>query len=399
MARGPLCFRTSGDSLESMTDEKPHSPKSRPGLVALGGDRTLRVIREALVVLCLSCLLGLAFNSANPIGIRWSEPSAAKVVENPASPVLAHSTPPTPVQPATAKASLSPAPSTAAIVPPAAQLPTIPPPPQYVPPTPAHWLEVKPLHLKGELVLLDARSKAAYDAGHIPGSISLPEPASHEEIAAFRQRYPTNTHLVAYCSSTSCSLSFKLAHRLAREGGYGFVQYMTGGYFEWLREESLATASSTKAPAAAIAANGTATPAVPANQVAPVLPQVMPTPSDVKSDFALPITLAQARPLLKLQQLILLDARDLEDYRAGHVSGALSLPADSRDEAIRALLGNHARKARLVAYCGSMGCEQGFQLASRLIRDFDFVNAQFLLEGYAEWQLAEKSTPHGEASR
>ncbi len=279
------------------------------------------------------------------------------------------------------------------------QLPSIPAPPQYVPPTPTHWLEVKPLHLQGEVVLLDARSKAAYDAGHIPGAVSLPEPASHEEIAAFRQRYPTNTHLVAYCSSTSCSLSFKLAHRLAREGGYGFVQYMTGGYFEWLREESLVAASSGKAPTVADAKNVTATPAVPANQVAPLLPQVMPTPSEIKSDFALPITLAQARPLLRLQQLILLDARDPEDYKAGHIPGALSLPVDARDEAIRALLGNHSRKARLVAYCGSMGCEQGFQLASRLIRDFDFVNAQFLLEGYAEWDLAEKSAPLGGASR
>jgi len=70
---------------------------------------------------------------------------------------------------------------------------------------------------------------AAYEAGHIPGAILLPQSSTDDEIRAFRDKYPTNTHLVVYCSSTSCSLSFKLAFKLANEFGYSNVEYMTGG--------------------------------------------------------------------------------------------------------------------------------------------------------------------------
>jgi rhodanese-related sulfurtransferase len=84
----------------------------------------------------------------------------------------------------------------------------------------------------GQAVLVDVRAKPMYDAGHIPGAISLPETSSPEEFTAFLNQYPTNT-LILYCSSTSCSQSARVAGRLVTQFQRPSVKYMTGGYMEY----------------------------------------------------------------------------------------------------------------------------------------------------------------------
>jgi len=45
------------------------------------------------------------------------------------------------------------------------------------------------LHV-GQVVLVDARPLARYQAGHIPGAISLPETSTAQELAAFKAQTP-----------------------------------------------------------------------------------------------------------------------------------------------------------------------------------------------------------------
>jgi len=339
---------------------------------------------QAVLVVGVSCGLGLAYNAASPVGIRWSEasrtaevPSVAKVpVVAPTSAAPAIATPAIPAPPVPVVGTSAPAAS------PLAGIPS-----QYVPPTGATWAEIKPHYLKGEVVLVDARPRSTFEAGHIPGAISLPEPPSADELAAFTSRYATNSHLVVYCSSTSCSLSFKLAHRLAKDSGYGFVQYMTGGYLEWQRDEALGNGT-----AVAGAINRPAVREMQAQTVPPVTPPIAAAPNDVKLDNALPILWAQAKPLVGAGQALLLDARPKPAFDAGHIPGALWLPADADAEIIRQVIGDRPRATRVVTYCGAMGCPEAFQLASRLVREFDRPNTQFMLEGFAEWRKAEQSS-------
>lgn len=99
------------------------------------------------------------------------------------------------------------------------------------------WAQTKPLAAEGKAVLIDARPKAIYDAGHIPGAISLPEGSPPEEFAALQKKYKPDDHLVVYCASTSCSVSKRVADKITQEYGFTNVSFMTGGYQEWQQAE------------------------------------------------------------------------------------------------------------------------------------------------------------------
>jgi rhodanese-related sulfurtransferase len=69
--------------------------------------------------------------------------------------------------------------------------------------------------------LVDARSRTAYDRGHLPGAVSAHDPLP-------------NGPLVAYCWSPGCNGATKLAARLFDEGRD--VKEMIGGFEYWVRE-------------------------------------------------------------------------------------------------------------------------------------------------------------------
>ena len=82
-----------------------------------------------------------------------------------------------------------------------------------------------------DFVLIDARSHALYDQGHLPGAVSLP----HAKIVAGKlARYPAGTLFVTYCAGPHCNGAARAAVRLARLGRP--VKIMAGGITGWLDE-------------------------------------------------------------------------------------------------------------------------------------------------------------------
>jgi rhodanese-related sulfurtransferase len=81
---------------------------------------------------------------------------------------------------------------------------------------------------EADFVLLDSRSRASYDAGHLPGAVHLPE-ISAETVAEL----PAGL-VVAYCWGPSCNGACKAALRLAQLGRP--VKEMLGGFEYWARE-------------------------------------------------------------------------------------------------------------------------------------------------------------------
>ena len=80
-------------------------------------------------------------------------------------------------------------------------------------------------------VLVDSRSREAWDQGHIPDAIHLPT----KEIAArAAERIPAGTAVVTYCWGPGCNGATKAALEFARLG-YP-VREMIGGYEYWVRE-------------------------------------------------------------------------------------------------------------------------------------------------------------------
>ncbi|WP_374520906.1 rhodanese-like domain-containing protein [Undibacterium squillarum] len=82
-----------------------------------------------------------------------------------------------------------------------------------------------------DFVLLDVRSHALYDAGHLPGAISLP----HKKIiAGTMKKFPEGSLFVVYCAGPHCNGAIRAAIRLAELGLP--VKTMPGGITGWLDE-------------------------------------------------------------------------------------------------------------------------------------------------------------------
>ncbi len=82
-----------------------------------------------------------------------------------------------------------------------------------------------------DFVLLDVRSHALYDAGHIPGAVSLP----HAKIIESKMAaYAPGTLFVVYCAGPHCNGAHRGAVRLARLGRP--VKLLIGGVTGWLDE-------------------------------------------------------------------------------------------------------------------------------------------------------------------
>ncbi|GGC63612.1 rhodanese-like domain-containing protein [Undibacterium terreum] len=82
-----------------------------------------------------------------------------------------------------------------------------------------------------DFVLLDVRSTAMYEKGHINGAVSLP----HGKIIASKlAHYPADTLFVTYCAGPHCNGAMRGAIRLAKLGRP--VKTMPGGVTGWLDE-------------------------------------------------------------------------------------------------------------------------------------------------------------------
>lgn len=197
-----------------------------------------QLVLQCALILAAAVVLGVGYNGLTPLRVQAIASSAS----SPATP----STPTNlPVKPATVRTGthnetisltleLPPAPTPAIVSP----SPT--PAPAPIAPAPAalnipslKWPEVKAQLEAGKIVLLDARLKANFDIGHIPGAVLLPATSTAEELRAFAEKYPKTTAFVTYCGSESCHMSHALAESLIKICGFTNVSNMPGGYVEY----------------------------------------------------------------------------------------------------------------------------------------------------------------------
>jgi rhodanese-related sulfurtransferase/DNA-binding transcriptional ArsR family regulator len=81
-------------------------------------------------------------------------------------------------------------------------------------------------------------------------------------------------------------------------------------------------------------------------------------------------------------EVVILDVRPADEFAAGHIPGALSVPVDQLDAALSRL----PKRARIVAYCRGPYCVLAPQAVQRLLaKGF---TARRLVDGMPEWRLA-----------
>ena len=82
-----------------------------------------------------------------------------------------------------------------------------------------------------DVVVIDARSKEAYEVEHIPGAISIPHRTMSEETTNTLDK---NKVYVTYCDGIGCNASTKGAVNMARLGFN--VKELLGGLDWWIRD-------------------------------------------------------------------------------------------------------------------------------------------------------------------
>jgi len=84
---------------------------------------------------------------------------------------------------------------------------------------------------EADFVLLDVRSPALFQAGHVPGAHNLPH---GKIVASALTRFAEDVAFVVYCAGPHCNGAHRGAIRLARLGRA--VKLMIGGVTGWIDE-------------------------------------------------------------------------------------------------------------------------------------------------------------------
>jgi rhodanese-related sulfurtransferase/predicted transcriptional regulator len=90
---------------------------------------------------------------------------------------------------------------------------------------------------------------------------------------------------------------------------------------------------------------------------------------------------------LRRHDVVLVDVRPAEEFDAGHIHGALSIPLDELDERLAELPAG----SEIVAYCRGAFCAYAHEAVRRLRAEGR--SARRLEGGWPEWQLAEQAEP------
>jgi rhodanese-related sulfurtransferase len=96
-----------------------------------------------------------------------------------------------------------------------------------------HWDEALAMWKGKQALFCDARSKAEYDQGHIPGAIPLPLGEFDKYYALYRHQLKHAKYIVTYCHGAGCQLSNKVAQKLVNDKKFTNVGSFFGGWPMW----------------------------------------------------------------------------------------------------------------------------------------------------------------------
>jgi rhodanese-related sulfurtransferase/DNA-binding transcriptional ArsR family regulator len=103
-----------------------------------------------------------------------------------------------------------------------------------------------------------------------------------------------------------------------------------------------------------------------------------------------PVSRAELAERARQGHVVILDVRPVEEFAAGHIPGALSVPLAGLDNALARI----PRRAEIVAYCRGPYCVLAPQAVERL-RSKGY-KARRLADGMPEWRLAGLPVAAGE---
>jgi rhodanese-related sulfurtransferase len=294
-----------------------------------------QVQRRAAVLLLLALCLGVVSSVYSPLGVRSADAQERAANHHHGSGVFNHSREAGVTEKEAGDASI-------AKIAPAGK------------PRPTTWREAGRLLQSGKAVLVDVRPRHLFQAGHVPGAVSLPYTSKAADLARFAVEQGRETPLILYCGSATCSLAERFGAKLLSEAGFASVAYVPGGYAEYVQTE-----------------HGRASGRF-----------------EEESENPAPLNWNAAQALLSQSGGVLVDARTSARFYAGQITGAVSLPLESGSEQFIRFQQDYDRSAPVIVYCESRGCPISRKLAYVLAKEYGFERVYHLETGFKEWRIA-----------
>ena len=99
------------------------------------------------------------------------------------------------------------------------------------------------------------------------------------------------------------------------------------------------------------------------------------------------IELEEAKRLYDSGTALILDARTEEEFRSGHIEGALHICCEDFDEENKTVLDDVPFDRPLITYCGGSDCMSSVYLAD-LLADLGYERIYVFFGGWTEWKSA-----------
>ena len=111
------------------------------------------------------------------------------------------------------------------------------------------------------------------------------------------------------------------------------------------------------------------------------------------------IELGEAWALCNEGKVVFVDARSPEEFRAGHIPGALLLTLDDFEETVASWRNLIPSETLLIAYCSGEGCDSSREVAALLVEE-GYARVKVFFGGWEHWKGAgypvEKGSSKGE---
>ncbi|MDK2822919.1 MAG: hypothetical protein PWQ67_1944 [Clostridia bacterium] len=200
-------------------------------------------------------------------------------------------------------------------------------------------------HPEWDFVLVDARPKAKYDEGHIPGAINIP----FDEWDKYNKLLPEDKEkpIYFYCGGLACGLSPKSAHK-AKEMGYKNVFNYQEGEPGWKEAGNYLI---------------------------------------VTQDYVKALLTENNITNTELKPYLILDARPYKLYFEGHIPNAIPTPDEIFTEKFLAAMPND-KETELIVYCGGFFCGKSHKVADILTGN-GYKNVKVFAGGMPSWVEAK----------
>jgi len=93
----------------------------------------------------------------------------------------------------------------------------------------------------------------------------------------------------------------------------------------------------------------------------------------------------EARAVLMNGKALFIDARDPDEFAAGHIPGAMNISADALMTGLEPVVTGLDKTKAMILYCGNLACSKSKDLAQGM-KDLGFTNLAVMPEGMDGWR-------------